>query len=950
MGPIESWPLCLRTVVSLCVASPFPILIAWGPRRVMLFNDGCRALSGGPPPHLLGQPLGQYWGAAWAEVRGHYDKAFASQPVILENQPLFRDRGGLLQETFLSGAFSPIRNESGEIVGVWNPLTETTRQVLNERRTRALRDVAMAMANAQTLPEVFTLAARTLEKYERDLPFTLFYARGAGGSTLRLVSSTGLPHGTAASPSVLFSHGDTAGGWPLEEVMRTGQPVRVGHLVERFGPLRCGPYPEPPREAVALPIRLPGEEEPTALLLTGVSSRLEWNEPYLEFHRLLASAVSTAALQCHAREEQRRRTGALAELDRIKAASREQQVRHQQEQLYQLLTQAPAAIAVFKGPEHVFEFVNNHYQEFTRHRPLLGKPVREVYPELEGQGLFELLDQVYRSGEPFMGQELAARVDLEGNGRIEEFFLNITYQPLRGSDGRISGVMTSHFNVTDWVKSRRWEEQHAAQLEAVIQSIPDGVCIADTSGHIRTNRIDPAILGSSGIADALQRALRGESSTREVYLAQAGSEKQRVIRSATAPVRLRESIVGAVSINVDITERKRAEAEREVLLANEQAARSEAERANRKKDEFLARVSHELATPLVGMRLWLELLQTDPGRSTEAISALTQCTQSQSRIVHDLLDTARALSGKLSVMLEACEPGEPIQAAVSDLMPLARQKGLALEMLLQETPLVQADPRRMRQVVSNLLSNAVKFTPPGGKVEVRLEPERGGVCIVVQDTGRGFPSEFQPLLFSPFRQEEEGTTRANGGLGLGLAIVRQLVELQGGTVWAESPGRGQGAIFTVWLPAHEDTGEPLRAENTSAVALQLEGLRLLLVEDDALTRTAVASILEHHGARVEAVESTVAALSVLGGTSGFDALVCDIAMPQEDGYSLIRKVRAMSGPISQVPAAAFTAHMREEDRLQVLEAGFQMHIPKSLEPDQLIAQLRTLVGERPAKS
>ncbi|WNG29087.1 response regulator [Cystobacter fuscus] len=804
LGPIESWPPCLRTVVSLCVASPLPILIAWGPRRVVLYNDGCRALGGGPSPHLLGQPLGQYWGAAWAELRGHYDQAFASQPVILENQPLFRDRGGRLEETFFSAAFSPIRNESGEVMGVWNPLTETTRQVLHERRTRALRDVAMAMANAQTLPDVLTLAARALETHERDLPFTLFYVRDTRGSAPRLVGSTGLPPGTAASPTLLFSPVDTARGWPLEEVMRARRPVQVGHLEERFGPLRCGPYPESPREAVAIPIYLPGEDEPTALLLAGVSARLELDEPYREFHRLLASAVTAAALQSHDR--------------------------------------------------------------------------------------------------------------------------------------------------ADWVRSRRREEQRAAELEAVIQSIPDGVCIADASGHIRANRIDPAILGSSGIEDALQRALRGESSTREVYLAQSGSEKQRVIRSATAPVRLRESIVGAVSINVDITERKRAEAEREVLLANAQAARSEAERANRKKDEFLARVSHELATPLVGMRLWLELLQTDERRRTEAISALTQCTQTLSRIVHDLLDTARALSGKLSVMLEACEPGEPIQAAVADLTPLARQKGLTLEMVLQETPLVQADPRRMRQVVSNLLSNAVKFTPPGGRVEVRLEPERGGVCIVVQDTGRGFPSEFQPLLFSPFRQEEEGTTRANGGLGLGLAIVRQLVELQGGTVWAESPGRGQGAVFTVWLPAHEDTGEPPRAESTSAVARQLEGLRLLLVEDDALTRTAVASILEHHGARVEAVESAVAALSVLGGTNGFDALVCDIAMPREDGYSLIRKVRAMSGPISQVPAAAFTAHMREEDRLQVLEAGFQMHLPKSLEPDQLIAQLRTLVGERPTES
>jgi CheY-like chemotaxis protein/anti-sigma regulatory factor (Ser/Thr protein kinase) len=314
-----------------------------------------------------------------------------------------------------------------------------------------------------------------------------------------------------------------------------------------------------------------------------------------------------------------------------------------------------------------------------------------------------------------------------------------------------------------------------------------------------------------------------------------------------------------------------------------------------------------------------------------------------------LLDTARALSGKLSVSLEACEPGEPIQAAISDIRPLAWQKGLTLEVILQETPLVQADPKRMRQVVSNLLSNAVKFTPPGGKVEVRLEPERGGVCIVVQDTGRGFPSEFQPLLFSPFRQEEEGTTRANGGLGLGLAIVRQLVELQGGTVWADSPGRGQGATFTVWIPSHEEPTEDPHAEAANHLELQLQGLRLLLVEDDALTRTAMASLLEQQGARVEAAESAAAALAALRDNV-FDALVCDIAMPGEDGYSFIRKVRAMDGPPGRVPAAAFTAHMREEDRRHALLAGFQMHIPKSVEASQLIAQIRTLVGGLPPES
>jgi len=471
------------------------------------------------------------------------------------------------------------------------------------------------------------------------------------------------------------------------------------------------------------------------------------------------------------------------------------------------------------------------------------------------------------------------------------------------------------------------------------------VYLSDTAGQLRFNRVAVETLGTrleAASREVLERALRGEASIQEVSREDVRTGESRVVRQATAPVRLRERIVGAVSIHTDITQLTRAQQEREGLLASEQAARTEAERANRRKDEFLARVSHELATPLLSMRLWLDMLQLDPGRTPEALAALRQSTQAQSKLVHDLLDTARALNGKLSVSLEACEPAEPLRAAVSDLLPLARQRGVTLEVALEPTSLVLGDAERLRQVVSNLVSNAVKYTPSGGRVDVSLRSDEAGVRLTVRDTGRGFPSEFVPLLFVPFRQEEEGTTRTHGGLGLGLSITRQLVELHGGRVGADSPGRGQGATFTVWLPALPESLEVPGADVSEPLERPLADVHLLLVEDDALTRTVVASVLEQHGARVFAVDGAERALEVLRALP-VDALLCDIAMPGEDGYGLIRKVRSLEGPVRQIPAAAFTAHMREEDRLRALDAGFQMHISKVVDAAQLLLQVRALL-------
>ncbi len=368
----------------------------------------------------------------------------------------------------------------------------------------------------------------------------------------------------------------------------------------------------------------------------------------------------------------------------------------------------------------------------------------------------------------------------------------------------------------------------------------------------------------------------------------------------------------------------------------------EADRENWLKHEFLARVSHELATPLLGMRLWLDMLEANPAKLAEGLQALRQIEKVQSKIVNELLDTSRALRGKLRLELDPCEPVVPLQAALATVRPLAEEKGISLTVTLLDTPLIHADARRLRQVLSSLLSNAMKFTPEGGKVEVRLEAQAGGVAYVVRDTGRGIASEFMPRLFMPLRQEEEGTTRTQGGLGLGLVMARQVVEQHGGRLSAESAGRGRGSAFTVWLPALE-VEDPEAADDVDESSVRLAGVRILVVEDEPLAREAMSLLLARHGALVDAVESAEAALMKVR-EGGYALLLSDIAMPGEDGYSLIRKVRALDGPARDIPAAAFTALMSPEDRARALEAGFHVHLPKSIDTGRLVLELAALVS------
>ncbi len=376
----------------------------------------------------------------------------------------------------------------------------------------------------------------------------------------------------------------------------------------------------------------------------------------------------------------------------------------------------------------------------------------------------------------------------------------------------------------------------------------------------------------------------------------------------------------------------------------------EAEETSRLKDEFLATISHELRTPLTPILVWVSQLRQrtfDPAHAARALDAIERSARMQARLVDDLLDVSRIIGGKLRLDLRPTELAWVIEAAIEAVRPAAAARDIRIETKLEpRVDVIRGDPERLQQVVWNLLSNAIKFTPEGGRVDVTLQRVDAHLELTVSDTGRGVAPGFLPHLFERFRQADASTTRAHGGLGLGLAIVRHITELHGGTVQAESEGEGKGTTFRVRFPrgvairgASEQERAPRGETFARAAPAPLGGLRLLVVDDEPDTCDVLEAVLRGAGAEVRACRSAAEAFAQLE-IWWPDVLLCDIAMPGEDGYSLMRRIRAAQGRYGRALAAvALTARTRAEDREKALSAGFQLHVPKPIDGDDLLAVL-----------
>jgi PAS domain S-box-containing protein len=544
-------------------------------------------------------------------------------------------------------------------------------------------------------------------------------------------------------------------------------------------------------------------------------------------------------------------------------------------------------------------------------------------------------------------------------------------------------------SVVWFANSRRGAERRLRQqrewLQVTLSSIGDAVIATDVNGSINfINPVAEALTGwttTQAAGKPLAEVFRlHDDGTREpagsvmsvigrvgggngfashtVLVTRDGGEVP--VEESAAPIRDADGkTVGEIVVFRDVSERRRTDEEREQLLARERAARGEAEASDRLKDEFLATVSHELRTPLTSILGWASILKAQGARNEDellsGLGSIERNARAQAQIVGDILDVSRIITGKLHIEPRPIELAALVQSAVDTMRPAAQAKAITLSTVLDpDAGLVLGDPARVQQVVWNLVSNAIKFTPKNGSVEVRLARIDQYVEVSVKDDGMGISRPFLPHVFERFRQADSSKTRSHGGLGLGLAIVRHLVELHGGTVTAESDGEGRGALFTVRLPranalvssgvtAHE-LGRTTGANLIAAGAPDLSALRVLVVDDEPDTLEFLQTALSQFGAEVFTASSSADALSALPRWKP-DVLVSDLGMPKEDGFALIGKIRALAPEQGgDTPAAALTAYVRDEDRTRALDAGYQAHVPKPVDPSALAQVVAGLAG------
>ena len=460
--------------------------------------------------------------------------------------------------------------------------------------------------------------------------------------------------------------------------------------------------------------------------------------------------------------------------------------------------------------------------------------------------------------------------------------------------------------------------------------LPDGDAL-DVLGAVRQAGLDTPVIILTG---------RGDEQT-AVELMKAGAADY-LSKHSLSPDRLLQSFRYA-------TECQRLQRERDLLLVRAEQAREEAERANEAKDQFLATLSHELRTPLSSIIGWTSMLKNHeigPERLQHGLDVIERNAKLQHQLVNDLLDVSRIVSGKLDLVMGLVEPAEACEAVLETLRPQLEGKGITVEKVLEPgTGPITGDAGRLQQVIWNLLSNAIKFSSEGSRIELALQRRESMVEISVTDQGSGIHPDFLPRVFNRFSQAPAPPMASRGGLGLGLAIVRHIVELHGGTVWAESAGEGQGARFTVRLPAEPQSppsSGPSPAGGEPVATVRLDGIRVLFVDDNADTRELVETMLAARGARVTSCDSTDAALAAFERERP-DVLISDIEMPGGDGYQMIRALRLREEHVeTRIPAIALTGTTRAEDRIRMLSAGFQLHVPKPIDASELATGVATL--------
>jgi PAS domain S-box-containing protein len=625
----------------------------------------------------------------------------------------------------------------------------------------------------------------------------------------------------------------------------------------------------------------------------------------------------------------------------------------QHQRMRQMFQQAPGIIAVLREPEHVFEFANDAYLELIGGREVLGRPVREALPEIAGQRFLALLDHVYLSGEPYVGRAASVMLHRQADQPLEERFVDFVYQPIRNERGDISGIFIEGSDVTDAVLASKALQESELRLRQLADTIPQIAWIADRQGrvHWRNDRwFEFTGMPRGQLDEAEAEALYFHPDDLPVLREQwraalakgqpfdgtgrirASDGGYRTFYVSAAPLRdSTGAIVQWFGTNTDITPLE--------------AAREELRAANRRKDEFLAMLAHELRNPLAPIGTAAELLKLgarDEDRVRQVSGVIGRQVAHMTQLVDDLLDVSRVTRGLVELRKETLDMAGLLAEAFEQTRSLieGRQHHFTAR-VPQEAVFVEGDRTRLIQVFSNLLNNAAKYTPPGGNLELRLRATDSEVEVLVIDDGGGIDAGLLPHVFELFTQGERSTDRSQGGLGLGLALVKSLVDLHGGSVTARSAGRGRGSAFSVRLAR---VAAPVRGQAWSRDedVAGGEGKLLMIVDDNVDAAEMLTLLLESSGHRVLVAHSAEAALAMIGQAPPA-ALFLDIGLPDMDGYELARRLRQLPQTAGSL-LVAVTGYGHSSDRERAFQAGFDHHLVKPVRLSSVLEVLATVEG------
>ncbi|QOL48447.1 hybrid sensor histidine kinase/response regulator [Massilia litorea] len=632
---------------------------------------------------------------------------------------------------------------------------------------------------------------------------------------------------------------------------------------------------------------------------------------------------------------------------------------NEREHLRSLFNQAPGFVAVLMGPKHVFEMVNEAYYQLVGHRELIGKAVWEALPEVAGQGYEEFLDQVYRTGEAWTTRAMPISVQRERNGPISQRYIDLVYEPYKDQYGTTIGIFAQGYDVTDAVEAqaakRESDERLRDGMDAARMAVWDwdfasgelaysdniGLVLGFTPGGMNVVGAHIHPDDRETIDRAHEEAIAGAGSYQEVLRFIRPDNGRQVWLDSRGKVRFDDEgrAVSMRGVTVDVTERYQAE--------------FELRESNRKKDEFLAMLAHELRNPLAPISTAAEMLRlanaTDP-RTRKASEVISHQVKHMTALVDDLLDVSRVTRGLVELERELVDIKAAVANAVEQARPLIEARRHALTVRTDASQAtVLGDRTRLVQVIANLLNNAAKYTPQGGEITlaVHAQADQGWVDIGVIDNGIGIDARLLPHIFDLFTQAERTPDRAQGGLGIGLALVRTMVALHGGVVTAASDGPGAGSTFTIRLPAV-----------TQGVKDQLEGaaregalagpapLQIMIVDDNVDAAESLAVLLEAQGHRVQVEAHPVQALAAARQDPP-EVFILDIGLPEMDGYELARRLRADPATGSAL-FIALTGYGQAHDRILSKSSGFEHHFVKPMDTDRLGQVLSTVRGARPA--